>query len=501
LGHDAPTIAYTNLNPIRTRTCKIAVSRDQEMFRLTGASITSLAIITKDRPVSLNRCLSSLLANCARNNRTPEIMVIDGSVSPNALIANRQIVAQAQRKSVNRFTVRYWGKQDTDDLICRIRKSTALPCSVLDFALKGLAGISVNTGANRNVQLLTSVGRMSMTVDDDIICQTYTRRSDREQNRPPSSGVYTEFYLNESSLNDSLLIRNDDVLKVHEQVLGKTVAGNREGSEDAYISISMMGVAGSLTSDSPIIKYYKALRNAHLAYPRDRATHEALLRAGIFLRMADQYVICNATDLSSYCLGMDNRLRLPPWMPGLRSQDLVLGSVLKAIPVYGCLCAAPRAVWHARPEPHAINLRSAFERSALVTGGEFIAAMIDDYRSHTVSLERSLVGLGRYLAEFASGDLVEVENRATSIVRKIMRSRLGAFVSMMETRQDWPGFLRREIEWMIRFVNKALLNPERHLVTELPDNQERLHSSLFLLTRKYGEIMMYWDDISRAVEI
>jgi len=148
-------------------------------------SISSVSIITKNRPTALRRCLRSLTANCARFGRTPSIMVIDNSRAIETIRENRAVVAELASTWSRLTPILYIGARESERFSADLAKASGADPSTVSFLLNGLPEIDVNTGAARNLHLLLTSGSLCLTVDDDVLCELYAGVGPRRKSRSP----------------------------------------------------------------------------------------------------------------------------------------------------------------------------------------------------------------------------------------------------------------------------------------------------------------------------
>jgi hypothetical protein len=133
-----------------------------------GRSIGTIAIVTKDRPRYIRRCLNSIIDNLNDQNRECEICVYDDSAGSETLDELKSF-----RKAIHtsRIAIRYAGKQQKNRFIAQLSRSGDVPPAVLTFALKGMPESLPSYGANLNSLLLDTPGSLVVCLDDDVICE------------------------------------------------------------------------------------------------------------------------------------------------------------------------------------------------------------------------------------------------------------------------------------------------------------------------------------------
>jgi len=137
--------------------------------------ITTLGIVSCNRPQSLQRSLESYMENCQTNGKTLEFLVIDNSVKHAICLEYRERL-QSLRGKFN-LPIAYAGAQELKQFAVDLGQLGDIPRSVLEFALLRPPHSSVFHSVNRNALLLATAGELVFNVDDDTLCQTFASPS------------------------------------------------------------------------------------------------------------------------------------------------------------------------------------------------------------------------------------------------------------------------------------------------------------------------------------
>ena len=179
-----------------------------------------VGVPTRHRPACLDRCLRTLVASCREHGRSPDVFVVDDSTDPALAAANRG-VRDALRSAYDGGMV-YVGPAERAALADRLARSAGLDPADVRFGLLG-DGFPVTIGAVRNTLLLLAAGKLLLQLDDDTIPAPAPLPGARPGVAASSQFDPTEFWFP----GDSPTPRPTepaDLLAVHEQLLGRTLA-------------------------------------------------------------------------------------------------------------------------------------------------------------------------------------------------------------------------------------------------------------------------------------
>ena len=225
-----------------------------------------------------------------------------------------------------------------------LTRDGSIPPEVVAFAVFGPKGHGPTMGANRNAILLRTAGTVLLTVDDDTICEPRTVPGAAFSGRlrignETNPSAFWFFPTREAALRFTRTV-DVDVAGAHEALLGWPVstlidpatggvAVDLDGacvhvlrgiwSGKARVAITLNGVVG----DSGM---YSSGNLRLIADPGSRArmlasaaTYNCALTSRELLRQAEAATVCHPGPLMGGCVGLDNRLLLPPFFPAYRA--------------------------------------------------------------------------------------------------------------------------------------------------------------------------------------
>lgn len=135
--------------------------------------ISTVAVITRNRPYILKRCLDSLIAHLRGFDRSPRIIVIDsseGGESPDLPLPTGQDSPTPSSTAYPRL--HYITRSAKEMLAMAIAKESAVAEHLVRFALLGADRFAPDFGANLNALMLLTAGQGILKLDDDIILRT-----------------------------------------------------------------------------------------------------------------------------------------------------------------------------------------------------------------------------------------------------------------------------------------------------------------------------------------
>lgn len=328
------------------------------------ALITTIGVVTKDRPELLARALESHRAVAQAQGRTVELAVYDDSVHP----------------ELRALGARYAGREEKRAYLDRLAaRVPEVPRAVLAFGL-GLdepsrLGTSAGTaaGANRNVALLDVAGTCALSVDDDTTARVALGAG---LDGPAGLGAAAGLVL--TSAHDATTFRfhadragalgtapwaDVDPLALHERLLGRAVGAlvaalpaeavdldtasapllRRLGAQGGRVRLTSLGLVGDSGMGSPA--YYVLLGEPTRS--RLFADYPAFRRTRAVLRQVDRPTVSAGTFLMGPSVGLDAREVLPPFLPYGRNQDGAYAVALRTLAPDGYLGHLPAAVEHA----------------------------------------------------------------------------------------------------------------------------------------------------------
>lgn len=227
--------SYGSLSSKRTRELKDLRAKglllsDQELFAILQskqptaepeARIRYLAIPTANRPDRLALCVQSFVESFEKHGRQDAtILVIEDGEDA----GNKEVVKNASERS--KIKVEHYGLQHRTALMDSLVKRTAVPREVVEFGL-ALPKVLKTPMAARNAFTLMTQGEYIFQTDDDTRCAYAAGSPPTDTTRISATNEPCEAWFfadHESLLRQQSLDKDVDILAVHEELLGKSVA-------------------------------------------------------------------------------------------------------------------------------------------------------------------------------------------------------------------------------------------------------------------------------------
>lgn len=330
----------------------------------TPTRISTVAIVTADRPFLLERCLSRLSEAIRKSNAGRRVLVVDGSREAANCYANKEAVSKI-RLAGSPF-VDYVGKSELAPLRDRAR-SRGLPREVVESALT-LGSI----GANRNIALLLTAGEPMMMVDDDILLDGRRAGGGITQVALVGHGdhrAYRFFGTRAEAVSAAMAGAPVSVVEEHEQILGRSLVGalrHVDGAPDmrnacphlleAYLSgrgtvrLTFSGLVGDAGVSCQYALLFAPIPSARTAL-ESRDTFDLAMHSREVERVAERVLICHDPSCMSYCIGIDNRSPVVPFIPVSQNEDGAFGAMLAYVHPSAVFAHLPHSVLHDSRRP------------------------------------------------------------------------------------------------------------------------------------------------------
>lgn len=476
------------------------------------ATVSSIGFVTRDRPDGLCVTVRSHIENSETFDRHPDVFVLDDSQDPAVRDTTRAMLRSVQQR--HRVSISYAGAEEKHRFAEALASATGVPLHVVSFALFGDPGFGRVCGANRNCFLLHTVGDMSLSVDDDVLCQI--TGPPEPNNGITFSSEYDPceywFYPHRSSAVRSAKFVSRNVASLHEHLLGKTLSEcAAESTRDGLDHIND-GCLFSMACGSGRVRITVAglLGDCGMSFPRwfglTGASKERLTRtprdyASAFtsrevLRIARQATVTSGTFCMASCIGLDNREQLPPFFPVGRNQDGLFGLTVRMLSSEAYIAHLPWALLHQPPE------KRRYPHDALREDGSGIE-MCDIVMKCLGSCQVGGMGLihfrclGQHLLSLSNLEPVAFrEFLRLALVRDISRS-TAYFEHRLHTEGEcpdwWAADLRRYID-----IRREAVTREQYIVPRELRGYASAETALCYaqaLIGKYGQLLIHWSDI------
>lgn len=448
--------------------------------------ISAVAIPTCDRPVELRRALSSYMRNTQRFGRTCEFAVMDDTKTPEGREANRALLCDLARREG--AVIRYAGIKEKRCFAAALSTESGVAKEVVDVALFGMEGFNNTCGANRNAVLLHTVGDLLLSVDDDTVCQIVAPPVLRQEVALDSRGIAAWdhwFYASREEVLRDLSTRDQDVLSIHEEALGKrldaclaehggradwqrmsaSLLGHTAVHADGKVLLTMNGLFGNAGYGAPLLSYGAPSFERLVA--SEQAYHAALSSMEM-IRSVPATTLTMDAPVAGGFLGLDNRDFLPPFMPVARGEDSIFGALLsRCFP--GCMQALlPWLLLHSPPHAR-IHDRDAILLDAKVPR---MCILVLSVLGHLPASRAScgsarLRAMGAALIEYGSLPLRDFCSELRIAVLRSWGPILEQYDRMLSERDRRPAYWAADVERLVQAVRAHVIQPEYIVPSEL----------------------------------
>jgi hypothetical protein len=334
----------------------------------TPRRISSVCWCTRDRHEVLSRSIVSY-RNAVEGSNALTFRIFDDSSDSGMRKLTREELHEISPG------IRYAGLEEKQRLADQIvERGDGIDPHTVSFALFGRPGCGETTGANHNALLLSTLGEMVLGCDDDTLCEFARLEEDTAGLELSSAMDPTGYHFFESpeELAEKVTFERQDILARHVEILGAQVEGlvaragtagmgatlrlehsfspfaNRLLKHGGTVVATASGICGDCGLANP--RYLLAPHGA----ARDRLmASERLYRAAasnrLLLRAAPRTTVSEGTYFQAVCVGLDNRLPLPPFFPVGRNCDGIFGQTLRTCFPDWYIAHLPWAVHHVPP--------------------------------------------------------------------------------------------------------------------------------------------------------
>ena len=476
------------------------------------------------RTEMLERCLTSFGAGLRQQGRSPELLVTDSSEAPEQRAAFRALLQRLKRE--HDLPLRYAGEEEKKKYARALIERSGCRASSVEFALFDPLRAGFACGANRNALLLHEAGTMTVSVDDDVLCEMTPVPAADSRITLFSRGdpCFRDFFPDRESALAAGPFQAIDFLGAHESMLGQDIgalfpadlqagdidlscAGDdilrRTEEKSARVRTTYFGQLGD--PGTPTSCYYFYLAEENLAR---LTSSEALYRAAFANRSVLSGVpnpaIGGGFLAPGMTIGLDHRELLPPFFPVLHAEDMIFAaaaslccsrSVSGHLPIALHHDSGKNKALHQPGDLHDENRVTVFEFATVVRAILLRCAPPD----HPDAAERMRI-LGRNLSAFATRPEADFLDAFRNVVLRMEADELSFMEDRLREETDAPDFWRRDVEDFIEHTRRALEHEDFDIPLELkpqrPDAENRRLMQQLLAS--YGELLEDWPAIVQA---
>jgi len=428
--------------------------------------ISTVGIITADRPARLKACLASVLQHCRAFGNTPRLIVVDGSRVPRHLAADRAICDSFA--SATGLSINYAGREKVERLHCEIADA-----GVVDRRLLEEHVTLGEIGPARSALLLLAAGEQLLSVDDDMLLTPWSRPTRRDGLRlgghvPLAS---TSYHQSRDGALEHAVSCSVDILREHESLLGQELgilldrlstpadlSSACPHSLDALVRNQAQTVLATFTGvagDAGVYCPYRQLfgrGSDRVRLVNDPALFELAMHSREVLRVVDCHTVSHHPQLMGGCMGLENRRLLPPFLSLGRNEDGFFAAMLSLCAPQALFGQLSYGVVHnsAREAAYVADMQSATE----VRIADVLAAVLRaEYSTPraSLSIQAHMARLGELLAR-----LGEMNPRQfAALVTEVVLNKRCRELAAAERRDASPHWRRALTVYRQTFVQHA----------------------------------------------
>ena len=485
--------------------------------------IQTLAVLTCNRPLALERCLQSFYDYNKNYDNSIEIIVYDDSSVPDISTSNRKIIQKINEEQGNK--IHYHGPEQKKALL---QKMVNLPLvkeidpNILSFALQRHQYCPYTYGANLNNVLLTNINKNIMTVDDDMVFQT-TRISDKDGLAFYSARDISEYEIhkNRDELLKKIQMTQTNIFEEHETLLGKSLSAciqtfvekkqplfletitprfaRQIDNPQAKIKVTQAGVFGDNGMSTLAHILLLDDDNRSKAY-RTREAYTTALHSREVVRGVTQHSISNGSFLMSGNMALNNSRFLPPFIPVTRNCDGLFAAVLRKCFPQSYIGYVPYCLLHSPLETR--NFSPDMLQTINIRFQDLLDLVLQTFSPPQFQTrENTLQNLGQYLASFKN----MADTSFIEMIRFIRRQQMSQFLHQLETRLEqaifMPDFWAKDMDTYIKAIQKHIQSPNLHVPRDIDPSldDDAVMKICKEAVEQYGELVRIWPTLYEAL--
>jgi len=486
--------------------------------------IATVAIVTKDRPQHLTRCVESVLKNRQRFGRKYRILVSDDSDDP----AMRTVILGALRTLAREFDapIYYAGYEERIRFTGALARASGISQALLTFAFRSSSSGNLPTfGANLNTVLAATWGEILLCCDDDIVWVGAPAPGATDDlvlgSRPDPTVI--RYYPDRSGVEHALEWTDVDIAAVHEKALGRPLAdivGDHETCQvrcqgisqrlcqavsrnSGRATVSSLGIAGDCGMWSPRNWLFETGESQRQLFANGSyeyaSTTRQVVRAATATSLTDGLFFQNAAS------GLDNRSLCSPFLPVCRNMDGVFARVMHVCAQDAYFVHFPWVVLHDPPERSQFAPGASREHAARVRVSDILFSWIDSAPlAFGVGTESSrLRSLGKHLTSLTELGSDLFDDYVRWSVLRLQHLRVGRLAARWTAvAEGAPEVWKEDLCRQLEELSGALRSGGDRTPAELRDVKALSgaeDTSFRKIVSQFGELLSEWPDMMQCV--
>lgn len=475
--------------------------------------ISTVAVMTRNRPYTLKRCLHSLIAHLRGFDRSPRIIVIDSSEageSPDLPLPTGQDSPTPCSTAFPRL--HYITRSAKEMLAMAIARESALPEHLVRFALLGADRSAPDFGANLNALMLLTAGEGILKLDDDVILRTTTLPQSTDGYLLSSRYVPEQFvfFRDMEELESELPPCPGDLIGAVEKVLGRSIsecAANPSAfplqepltdqlvravlERTGFVRVAVGGVAGDLgfRSKAQLLFAWPSIMARRAC---DENQYRLACTTDVAVRAAPAFLITDSPWCMAGVVGLDNRTGLPPFYPSGHNEDGLFGLVLRAVHPDSLIAHLPLALLHVPPTSSPVLDHPIWKGVARFEFHTLLWLLVRKLASMCAGSNRCEL-LGQALVEIGQLPTHEFWSVIAELRLELLATQIRLLHQFLQSRSGPPTW-RDNVTRALRVLEGAALSQQVPTPEDLSGLQgkEAPRERARRCVRRFGELLGHW---------
>jgi hypothetical protein len=479
--------------------------------------ITSLGIITCDRPQNLLKSLTSYADNLLSFGRTVDIVICDDSKEEKMRDANKQVIKSVQK--TRKINVWYAGLEEKKAYAKQL-VSSGIPEDVVDFSLFDLVSSNYSYGANCNAFFIHTAGELTFVTDDDTVCEiAYLPNFESGISLENMSMFHQVWFCKDRETAVKTVHRQDlDLLQSHEAFLGKSISEclldlkpelidqtsmtprilEHLKKKSGRIVLTHNGLYGDSGSNSPLHSLFTQ-GDTRERMLRSEEVYNDIFHSREIIKGHQRVVILPAKTCMSTFYGADNRSLVPPFFPYFRNCDALFGRMYEICDANSYFVHLPSLLLHSPPEPR-FHSRQAIANLSMMgfLPEEVIQEILDSGFGKNFYQENLALGIkraGEILMDFASLPSREIHKYVVQKAYERQSQKIAAYESLLEKFPKSPDYWVRDVKLVRDHLKEALMKFQ-YSDQKLANQTTRVQG----FVRDFGRLAYWWPDLMEAAK-
>ena len=480
-------------------------------------SISTIGMATCNRAKHLERALDSYVENSKRHERNPSFVIVDDSEQEDEREETKQVLYRSRQR--HGADIRYVNRERRARFADALARRAALPPELTRFALLGNKRYGMTYGAAVNALLLHATGELLLVTDDDTVCSPASPPEPNPALALTSRAESNEFWFfeNREAALDAVTFADEDLLGLHERLLGRTLPSclseaDGEGMDiddmstrflnnlqrpGAKVGVSFLGTVGDPGSESTVHRLFaedrtfERLTQSASQYPSRLSTHE-VLKVSVQPGISDG-VYCMSTNM-----GLDCRSLLPPFVPVARNPDGVFGHILKTCFKKYYRAHLPYAVPHGAPGRRSSTPQSMFRSLESLRANDLMIALIasfDPRHCGSSSETENLQTLGHFLAKVGALPPADFKDTTCRTVTQTTSLGIQEAERRLDEKPAAPEYWKTDMEKYIATLQKSVTREAFFVPSDLDGSLEERRILFQELVGTFGKLLKHWPDM------